>query len=254
MSDIEFIQSVKNVIPNPPFKIIIESNDQIEFRDENSFKDVKIDVKEDNWEEHENIRRIEFKIEDKGKTGIMGFVVVYLLEDKLRPVEELKLLTKEVSIDGKSYELNKSYSMGSNEINMHSSSIGVNAGNEIRQTSSYNSVYKSKSKFSLHGIEIPTTLFPDSWRLQKNQVQINWPLTLQLVVDVCGNRDLDLNSSRTQVIYSDKWYEFEEELAYVICNYISKSVDLDYWNSLRGILLKNAKSNQFISGLKRVSK
>lgn len=255
MSDEEFIQSVVNVIPNPPFKITIESNDEVEFRDENSFKTIKIDsIEGDDWQEHGNIRRIEVAINDKDNTGVVGLVVAYLLEDQGKPVEQIDLLTKKVVIDKETYELKKSYSLDSSKINMQSTSIGVNSENEIKQTSTYRSVVKSKSRFSLHGIEIPTTLFPDSWRIQKNQVQIQWPLTLLLVVDVGGSRDLDLNSSRTQVIYSSKWYEFEEELAFVICDSISRLVDLDYWNSLKEILLKNAESKQFISGLERVKR
>ncbi|TBL69779.1 ATP-binding protein [Paenibacillus thalictri] len=255
MTDEEFINSVVNVVPNPPFKIIIQSNSKVESRDENSFKDIKVDsIEDDDWQEHENIRRIEFTIDDKDNIGIVGLVVVYLLEDQGKPVEQIELLTKKVIIDEKSYELKKSYSMGSNDIDMHSTSIGVNSENEIKQTSNYRSVVESKSRLSLHGIEIPTTLFPDSWRVQKNQVRIEWPLTVLLVIDVCGIRDLDLNSSRTQVIYSDKWYEFEEQLAFAICNAIASSVGSSYWNSLKGILLKNAKSKQFISGLERVNR
>ena len=40
MSEDKFISSVENVIPNPPFKINIESTTQKRVRDENSFKEV----------------------------------------------------------------------------------------------------------------------------------------------------------------------------------------------------------------------
>lgn len=254
MTDEEFISSVVNVIPNPPFKIIIQSNSKVEIRDEDSFKDMNVShIEDDDWQEHENIRRIEFAINEKDSLGIVGHVVVYLLEDQGEPVEQIELLTKKVIIDEKSFELKKSYSMGTNDIDMHSTSIGVNSENEIRQTSRYSSIVKSKSKLSLHGIEIPTTLFPDSWQVQKNQVQIEWPITVLLVVDVCGIRDLDLNSSRSQVIFSDKWCDFEEKLAFSICKGISISVGKSYWKSLREILLKNANSEQFVSGLEKVN-
>ena len=110
----------------------------------------------------------------------------------------------------------------------------------------------SKSRISLHGIQIPTTIFPDSWNRRHNQAYISWPFPLLLVVDICGNRDLDLNSSRTEIILSEKWGSFEEELAYIICKGIHDSVTGEYWDGLKDILLKRKSSEFFLAGLKRV--
>ncbi|WP_373228928.1 ATP-binding protein [Cohnella sp.] len=253
MDEDQFIRSVETVIPNPPLKITIRSDSHIKYRDENSFKTITADSLEgQELKYHENIKKIQFSIEDN--SGIVGSVVAYILESRGNPVDRIKLTSKSVEIDGEKYDLNKSYSMSDNEIKMHSTSISVNTENEIKQSSTYSTIVESKSRFSLHGIEIPTTLFPQSWRTQKNQVQIKWPLPVMLVIDVCGSRDLDLNSSRMQVLLSEKWFEFEEDLAFLICESISKSVDLSYWNSLRDILLSNARSEQFINGLKRVNR
>jgi molecular chaperone HtpG len=253
MNEDQFIKSVENVIPNPPLKITIKSNNHISYRDENSFKTIRADSLEgQEIKNHENIKKIQFSIDDN--SGIVGSVVAYILESRGNPVDRIKLTSKSVEIDGEKYDLNKSYSMSDNEIKMNSTSISVNTENEIKQSSTYSTIVESKSRFSLHGIEIPTSLFPQSWRTQKNQVQIKWPLPVMLVIDVCGSRDLDLNSSRMQVLLGEKWFEFEEDLAFLICESISKSVDLSYWNSLRDILLINARSEQFINGLKRVNR
>ncbi|HEY4432674.1 MAG TPA: hypothetical protein VGN87_16790, partial [Paenibacillus sp.] len=130
----------------------------------------------------------------------------------------------------------------------------VTMEDEIEESSDTSRIVTSKSRFSLHGIEVPTTLFPDYWRIQRNQVQIKWPLPVLLVLDVCGSRDLDLNSSRTQVLLTDKWFQFEEDLAYIVCKAISEKFEEDYWNKLKDILLPNATSEPFINGLKKVNR
>ncbi|RXK81071.1 hypothetical protein EST62_12320 [Chlorobaculum sp. 24CR] len=105
----------------------------------------------------------------------------------------------------------------------------------------------------MHGIEIPTTLFPESWRRRNNQAKISWPFPLVLVVDIGGNNDLDLNSPRTEIIMSEKWIDFEEKLAHIICDELSKQVATDYWEELKAILLKETKNESFIRSLKKVT-
>src|SRR5690606_18726429 len=149
--------------------------------------------------------------------GIVGSAIVSILESRGKPVDKLNITSKSVTIDNESYDLKKSFELGSNQIKMSSTTISINEEKEIEESSTSNTLANSKSRLSLHGIEIPTTLFPDYWaRTQHNQVKLDWPLPLLLVVDVCGRRDLDLNSSRTQVILSDNWFKFEEDLAYII--------------------------------------
>lgn len=87
--------------------------------------------------------------------------------------------------------------------------------------------------------------------MQKNQARLSWPFPVLLVVDVCGKRDLDLNTSRTQIVLTNKWTEFEEQLAFVICSGIFHNVTQGYWNDLKEVL-KDAKSTAFLSGLERV--
>ena len=76
---------------------------------------------------------------------------------------------------------------------------------------------------------------------------------MTLVVDICGNRDLDLNSPRTEIIISEKWFDFEEQLAFIICTELSNLVEPEYWTALIEIFKKSDNEN-FIRALNRVTK
>ena len=254
MSEDQFIQSVERVAPNPPFKISIESKSHKKVIDENSFKEIKAEsLKNYSWNKNENIREFNIEFSDVNN-GFVGSAIVGVLESHGLPVEKIEMTSKTVEIDGKSFELDKSISMSRNEINWHTSSITIDDNGEIEQSSSFNHLAQSKSRLSLHGIEVPTTLFPDSWRVQKNQVKLDWPVPVLIVIDICGNMDLDLNSSRTQILMSEKWTIFEDKLSFAILSGIAEAVELDYWNRLKDILKTTSKNKIFSECLGRVTK
>jgi len=144
-------------------------------------------------------------------------------------------------------------SYSSNEISQKTTSITITDEGEINEENSHSTLTRSQSRLSLHGINVPTSLFLNSWELKNNGVQISWPFPLIIVVDVCGNGDLDLNSSRTQILMSEKWINFEEELAFLVCSGIKSSLKSKYWNNLENIFIKKTKNEQFLSGLNRVN-
>ncbi|HSC54468.1 MAG TPA: ATP-binding protein [Phnomibacter sp.] len=254
MSDTAFIKSVENVIPNPPFKINITTTLQETTRDENSFKDITaISMKDHSWKENENMRVFDIKL-DKSELGIIGFASVAIIESQGSPLENVNIKSKEIDIEGKSYSLTKKISLEENKIILESTSITINDIGEIKEDTSLQHLASSKSRLSLHGIEVPTSLFPNFWDAKHNQVKVSWPFPLIIVTDICGTRDLDLNTSRTQIIMSEKWLLFEEELAYLICDQIANEVRSEYWHSLKKILEKKTKNQQFLRGLNRVSK
>jgi hypothetical protein len=139
-----------------------------------------------------------------------------------------------------------------NKIESNSTSLSIDDDGNIEEESSYRCIVKSKSRLALHGIEVPTSLFPDSWRIQRNQVKISWPFPMLIVADVCGSRDLDLNSARTQVIMSDNWLDFEEGLAKIVCQKVADAVGADYWKKLKVIFLKSNNEN-FLRALNDVN-
>lgn len=253
MDEDQFIQSVENVVPNPPFKIFIESKSHQKIRDQNSFKELKAaSLKDYSWSAHKNIR--EFTIElNNPDVGFIGTVIVAILESHGMPTGQISMTTKSVMIDNESYDLEKSVRLSGTEITLNTTSITINEDGGIDSSESSTRLAQSKSRISLHGIEIPSSLFPNSWSMQKNQVRLAWPFPTLLVVDICGTMDLDLNSSRTQIIMSENWIRFESSLAYEILSKIAHSVKKKYWERLKVILLEQSKNEVFLHSLNKIN-
>ncbi|MDA3927228.1 MAG: ATP-binding protein [Kiritimatiellae bacterium] len=253
MNEDEFITSVENVIPNPPFNIQIETKSHSKTKDENSFKEINaITLKNHSWKAHENIKEFSIEFSDTEK-GFVGSAVIAILESHDLPTSEIQMTSKSIEIEGDSYNLEKSISTGGKEIHESTTSITIDENGQIDQSSSCNFLFKSQSRLSLHGIDIPSSLFPESWRIQNNQVKFDWPFPILIVVDICGKMDLDLNSSRTQIIMTEKWVKFEERLSLEICSSIANSVTPDYWEELKKVLRGNTKNEIFIRGLNDVT-
>lgn len=253
MNEDQFIQSVENVVPNPPFKISIESKSHKKVRDQNSFKDLKASsLKDYSWGQHDNIR--EFYIEmDNPDIGFVGSAVVAILESHGLPTNQISMNSKSVAIDGENYDLEKAIRLGGKEIILDTTSITIDEDGSIESSNSSSRLAHSKSRISLHGIEIPSSLFPDLWAMQKNQVSLIWPLPILLVIDICGVMDLDLNSSRTQILMGEKWFKFEAALAQEVFSSIMQSVTKEYWNELRKILLESSNNEIIIQVLSKLT-
>lgn len=250
LSEQEFIQSVENVIPNPPFKINIKTLSHDKVRDEKSFQELTAEsIKDHTWRNNDYIRTFEINLSQE---GIVGSAIIAILENQDKPVNEIELNSRDIIIEGETYTLEKSISLSENSISESSKSITINDEGDIKDSNSYSEFTRSKSRLSLHGIEIPSTLFPESWRRKNNQVKISWPFPLVLVVDIGGDNDLDLNSPRTEIIMSEKWIDFEEKLAFTICNEIAKQVTQEYWDELKEILIAKTKNELFIRSINKV--
>ena len=251
LSEQKFIHSVENVVLNPPFPIQVHTENRSSLRDQNSFKElVASSLKDYSWDEHENLNEIEITL-DAVHEGISGSAIVGILEKHGKPVEKIEVTNKDVEIDGEKFQLEKSINISDNEIELFSTSITIDDDGNIETDSSKRPLAKSKSKIALHGIEVPTTFFPQFWDMQRNQVKISWPFPMLIIVDICGHRDIDLNSARNKIIMSDNWIKFEEDLARIICTKISKSVSIDYWNELKNIFNKS-KNQVFLRGFQQV--
>lgn len=252
MSEEKFIESVESVIPNPPFKITIKSSSTEKTRDQYSFRNLTPEsIKDYTWKEHNNIRYIDIDI-NREDFGIIGAARVAILQRRLRPVKVVKLNSRTVNVEGDDYDLEREIKFSTGKIIESSKSITIDDDGNIDESDSISQLADSISRLSLHGIEVPASLFPQEWRRKKNQVKLTWPFPMLLVVDVCGTRDLDLNASRTEIIISDKWFQFEENLAYIICTEIAKSVGKDYWDKLKELLVTMTENQTFLSALNRV--
>lgn len=248
----EFIKSVETIIPNPPFKINIETSSQNMFRDENSFKEVVASsLKDFSWREHENIKMFDIDLNDL-EEGIIGSASVAILESQDKPVQSLELNSRDIEIEGEIYTIDRNIRIASNSIKETSKSITIDDNGKIKENSSNSDLAQSQSRISLHGIEVPSSLFEPAWRLKHNQVQLSWPFPLIIIVDVCGKRDLDLNSSRTEIIMSEKWLDFEEKLATLVCTRISEETEPKYWQALKEILKRDNKNEIFLKAIERI--
>lgn len=251
MTEEAFIKSVENVIPNPSFKINIVTNSHKKVRDENSFAEITVtSLKDYSWDENENIKVFEIPLDRKEK-GIIGSALVAILEKHGKPVDRIDVNSIDITVEGESYTLEKKLWISTNSITLESNTITVNDDGDISKDSSTRDLAKSKSRLSLHGIDVPSSLFPELWRRKENQVKISFPFPLILIVDICNYRDLDLNSPRTEIIISEKWFDFEEHLSFIICSELSKMVEKEYWRELRVILAKSENEN-FLRALNKV--
>ncbi len=248
LSEEKFVKSVESVVPNPPFPIEIITDSLSIERNEHSFKElVASSLKDYSWSKHENLRLIDVTL-DNVSEGIIGSAIIGILEKQGLPVEKIELHGKNVVIEGANYQLDKEIMLSDNEIELSSTSITIDDDGNIETDSSTRALAKSKSRIALHGVEVPTTLFPQSWNMQRNQVKIAWPFPILIIVDICGKRDIDLNSARDMILMGDNWIRFEEDLSRIVCKKISESVTPEYWDALKSILEKSRNVN-FMKGL-----
>lgn len=250
MDDNRFIKSVCNIIPNPPFTINIITDKDSTILDENNFKKITPSslVESYYWKEHPNVKYIDVNI-DSIDLGIKGMAQIAILETKGMPKREIIFEPNTVNIEGENYTLGKKLWAKENRIDEESTSITVDDNDGINTHNSFSIIAKSKAKVSLHGIEIPCDLFPDSWNRKENQATISFPFPMTLIVDVFGRRDLDLNSSRTDILISEKWYDFEEKLAFLICKGISESTPKKYWNKFKHLCTNSTKNDIFLKAI-----
>jgi molecular chaperone HtpG len=250
MTDIDFIKAIESVIPNPPFKIQIETNSQKSTRDQNSFQTINLNFEGSRtWKKNDNIRNVEFSFENG---GILGSCNVMILENQKTPCNSLETKVKNIEFDGETFPLHKNFEMNENQILVRSTTIGTDAAGNFKTDTSIEWLAESKSKISFHGIEIPSDLFPNSWQTKRNQVKISWPFPIKLLVDIGGQNDLDINSARTEILRGEKWAKIEEELAFIVLTGIAKSTDGDYWKSFKENIIFRSKNDLLIKAADRV--
>jgi molecular chaperone HtpG len=245
MSDEQFHNSVESVLPNPPFDILVESNKEKRTRTATSFKEVSpAELRDFSWSPHENIREFEVDL-DCAEEGFVGKATIGVLESHGRPTKAVEMVTKSVTVDENEYELRRALTLSNRHISSSTTSLTVDENGNVEASESYSQLARSKSKISLHGIDIPTTLFRDYWSTSRKSVELSWPLPILLVIDICGERDLDLNSARTEIVMSSKWIDFEDSLLKKLAQGVAQQVNVSYWRELRPILGELLDSRAF---------
>lgn len=253
MDDARFVKSVHNIIPNPPFKINIITETETDFLDEYNFTKLTPNalIESYYWKDHPNVKYLDVNI-NAADIGIQGLAQVAILETKGMPKREISYTPNSINIEGVDYTLARKTWAKENKIEEEATSITVNEDSDISTYNSTNIISKSKSKISLHGIEVPCNLFPDYWEKKENQATLSFPFPIVLIVDISGRRDLDLNSSRSEIILSEKWFDFEENLAYLICKKISEQTEIKYWNEFKRLCGENSKNDAFLRAIEKI--
>ncbi|BDS08862.1 hypothetical protein NT6N_39020 [Oceaniferula spumae] len=229
MSSKEFIDAVANTIPNPRVKIAVKSDKKSRTLDQSSFKKITAkSLKKWGWDDQPNVDFFELDFPNS-KNGFVGSAIVAILQKHNMPVRDIHIQTQTVEIDRVDYELEKSMSMSGEQISTHSTSISIDEDGCVESSEGSSVVCSSVSRLSLHGIEVPMSLFPDYWRKQKNQVSLNWPFPMLVVLDVGGEFDLDLNASRTAIIASSRWNDFELTFSNEVLSELRKQMSDVYW-------------------------
>lgn len=248
LSNEDFIDVVKNAIAKPEIPITIITDKESTPYTKQDFYELKASsLKDYSWKKDDNIREIEI---DFNFNGIEGNAIVGILEKNNLPVKKIERLSKMVEIDGVEYELSMAIRYDINKITKDSTNIDVTDEGEIDSNSSTSYVTSSKSIFAIHGITYGGELFPDFISREK-KTMLRWPLPILLIINVGGGYDLDLNSARNEIIFSDKWNSFEQKLAEIICSKIKEKVSIEYWSKLHKIL-KKTKSKNFKLGLNSI--
>ena len=249
LSNDQFILSVRSIVQNPPFKIAIVTDKESIEHDERFFVSLSPeDLKKHDWRHDENLREFPIDISSK-EHGFLGKGIIGIIEKDNIPVENIEILSKTVTIDDKDFELSLTLKYDTNEIEKSTTSIDVTDDGEIDATQHYSAIARSRSSFSIYGIEFPEGLFPDFYSRSK-QSNLRWPFPMLIVLDIFAPADLDLNSSRTEIIYNLKWTNFEENLAYVVCKALFQTLEASYREKLCEILMDSGNSS-FLNGLQK---
>ena len=72
-----------------------------------------------------------------------------------------------------------------------------------------------------------------------------------IILDFFGDRELDLNSAKSQILNSEKWLDLEVELVADVCTQLKNEVGTEYWKELLPII-QETKNEVFIEGLKEI--
>ena len=243
MSDDDFRKSVKTIVQFPPFEIEINSANKIEFYNSNDFFHLSPEILKDyNWTPDDNIEEVHIDLSNV-ELGFTGSAIIGILVKNNNPVEKIEIAVKEVELDGERYDMSMKVYYEKYDISKSSQSIGIDDNGDIKQNNSTSTLLKSKSSFSIHGIEFPDSLFPSYY---PSKAKLYWPFPILLVLDLGGVGDLNLNSARTEIIYDNKWMEFEERLFEMVCQKLANEIGKERWNILKQIFIKQTKKQELI--------
>lgn len=243
MTKSEFVACVKKLVPLPPFDIEICCADHQEICTPNFFEELELTLENDySWDEEENIKIIQFDLNDELR-GFRGKAeMAYIVNHNGQILKELDICQKDIIIDGETFTLSSRISYAINCIHKSTTSLEVNEEGDIESHESFREVCKSSSYLSVHGIDVPCSLFNNYGQ----KAVLKFPFSLRFRLDVGAVNDLNLNSARTQIIYDEIWISFERQFIGTVLSKIKENVTLSTWCDMKTIFSSNTKNEIFI--------
>lgn len=238
MSEEEFIQCVKTIVPNPAVQIDIKTDKVCESYSSEHFDELDLEPLLDySWNNKKYIRKLSIDLTNE-EYGFKGNGCIGILVKNNVPVGEIEILSKDVEIDGEIYTLSADIKYSTNCIENTSTSISADENGNIDIDTSWYETCSSKSSLSIHGIEVPCNLFSNHTNISSKAVlKIPFPFSFRL--DIGDNSDLNLNSARDHIIYDEKWLKFEENLYQIICKQLKMALKSSDWKTLKKIIQKS---------------
>lgn len=245
---------IKKTIPFPPFPIEVSIGDKSFLHNPVSPNNVDLkELKKDHNTPNDSIRTLELIFD--GTEGITGKGEVILIEEDILPKEKIDFSAKPITVNGQEVILKSYLKTEENAISFAQEQFDLKKIDKDLSTHySHSRLRESKSAISLHGIELPFSLF-NKWQGDTYQrSKMHWPICVLLVVNISGNLDLNLNSARTEVLKDDKWINFERVLSKIILQKIKDQVSPQYWSTFKDWLIskKNAENSIFMEQLESI--
>ncbi|MDQ6480251.1 ATP-binding protein [Dyadobacter sp. LHD-138] len=235
LTDSQIVDFVKRTVPFPPFPIKIKVGSlTMEHR---PISATEASIEDFKHQESPNFNLVTFPIILNGSKGIFGYCEATIIESNGIPVDGLNETSREFEINGSIHRFKSKLKIEPNKISSQYESIDIKSKpGEIKIKESVTDIKNSRSKLALHGIELPMSLF-DFWNGDTYQrAKVNWPVCVQLNININGNRDINLNSARTEILSDEKWIDFEYTLCKEILSGVKNQVNVVYWNALKTIL------------------
>jgi hypothetical protein len=248
MTDIERIATVVKAVPHPPFPITICSGDETTIHDGRPFLTARPPQE---WNKSAHVRQLDIDITDT-QLDLAGTASVVVLDDGGQPIGEKELFAREVSVEGFApLHLTTTLRVGTNAITRHSCTLEVKESEIDTSYYDYKQV-ESECALAVHGISVPVNVVEEAWRNPRMKTRLSFPFPVWLRIDVIDQRDLDLNTARSEIIYNEKWLDFAEAVSFAICRGVRYAVDGEYWEELCRIWRsKDGVADYFVRGLAR---
>lgn len=253
MNKEQFVDCVQSTIKNPPFPIYINYKDADSYKYEKNDKQQESDLQKIKklWTVAPNIKRVDFKImvPEYGFRGVAS--IAYIVQDN-KPAKEIQAHSHTVVIDGEEYSLSSSYTYDDFGIFKSSDSLELTDENMVRITSNTSTTMPSYAEVSLKGISIPCNFFSD-FSNSRQEAIINFPLPTLLVLDIYDKTELNLNTSRTNVLYDKKWILFEKRIVLTLCKKLRMKLKRQEWKCLQRIIIEKLTNPELKKIVKTMS-